>query len=342
MCPNAFRLTAFCFAITLTLCALSGRAFSDEALSRLTANSNRVQNIKAKWSVTQTHSFNGKNKSIVSEREIEFRTDKSRYFYKVNGSGFDEESKEVRDSNFVTAFDGTEGRLLFDKVADRKGNEYPHGFVSTADEVSENSNLFPILWAIDPCGKWAQAFSLLQIDVSKIEEISEATCYRSTDGKQIVWIDDHGRIVKVELNRNGRLGDQYLLEYDLDDGSLKSLIPRAWKKSRFSPTGHLDYALSAVLREVAINEGAATADFQVVFPVGSIVTDNKSGEIFLVKGEGMHRPILPDELEYSYDKIASTGTWRVKEKVNWNVMVFLLLLAVAIGVCGRWRMVKTK
>ncbi len=331
------KLAVPCLALTFVLGVFLNSSYSEEPLRRLTATSNSIRDLKAKWSTTQTYFGRTAKEDIVATKTVEFRTDKTRHYYKVNGWGPNDDHTQLRASNFSTAFDGSEGHFLFDKVTDKTGKGYPHGYISAADEVSENSNLHPILWAIDPNGKWPQAFSSLEFDGTDVEENVKATRYRSTNGKQVVWIDDQGRITKIELIRNGQLGDRYRFAYGQDGSSLKSSIPMSWEQTRIGPTGHIESFLSASILDVAINEGVTAEDFSIAFPVGAIVSDNRTREDMLIKHNEVKRQILPEEIYATYDEIANSETGEIKEKANWSVTMVIALLVVCIVLYGGWR-----
>jgi hypothetical protein len=102
------------------------------------------------------------------------------------------------------------------------------------------------------------------------------------------WIDDSGLIRRMQLTTKGKLTSQCDLRYEPQYGV--EAFPVSWVDVRYSPTGSVMIENQVEVLDAAVNADVPSTEFDVRFPPGTTVHDNKhGGKEYLVQDDGTMR-----------------------------------------------------
>jgi hypothetical protein len=128
---------------------------------------------------------------------------------------------------------------------------------------------------------------------------------------------------------------QISLEYRRVD-SAEKWQPTAWTTTIFGPNGAFFESLSARIGRCEINGKIVPEEFALDFPPGTWVRDHRQEIEYVVRADGSHRLVLPEEQDVrNYDRILTTepggAAPGAKREAGWQFGI-LLFATVAIAV----------
>ncbi len=118
-------------------------------------------------------------------------------------------------------------------------------------------------------------------------------------------------------------------------------VPQAWAITNTHPSGNGKFYRSthASVTEFEFNVKLQRAEFDIEFPPGTLVLDNRTGTRFIVGPDGRNRYFTDEEWKRGYEAIVTAPAWRASA---WPVTspwaLLIVLLTLASGVILAWRL----
>jgi hypothetical protein len=131
-------------------------------------------------------------------------------------------------------------------------------------------------------------------------------------------------IVRAVVTRNSRIIEQTDIVYDKD--LVCEWVPVSWVLHYYAGTGKLQRRLEVQVVSTRFNEAIAEDQFDVVFPPGTIVTDQRQDKRYRVEADGSHR-LLSGRGE-------DLGTEVSQENVSWYQRYVWWLFLVGASIVG--------
>jgi hypothetical protein len=137
-----------------------------------------------------------------------------------------------------------------------------------------------------------------------------------------------GYVVKRILISNGsQASSQWDVEYEKAKEIAKLWVPVSWTSSQYGSGGKLAYSLRGKVVAYSINKPIEEASFEVSFPVGSPVFDNRNMKEYVVNSGGKLELVSrPGTTSSPLDSDLVTSAWYVRH--------FWLTLATLLLVCA--------
>jgi hypothetical protein len=123
-----------------------------------------------------------------------------------------------------------------------------------------------------------------------------------------VWVAP-GRdyvITRMAFETNNRITYQLTVQYREDPQH--GWVPSNWQIVNNNREGRLQTSTASTVTDYQINERIPTSTFDLVFPPGSAVDDQRAGKHFVIKPSGEKREILPIENGATYEQIMNSNT----------------------------------
>src|SRR5262249_12474319 len=116
-------------------------------------------------------------------------------------------------------------------------------------------------------------------------------------------------------------------------------VPATWSSVERYPDGALRLTVRATVTDYDINRRLDKSEFDIAFPPGTYVHDDKAGAKFIQKEKGEKREIAPSEMRLPYEELISTPTKSSYAGLHsWLVVAGGIVLAVsAICIVVFWR-----
>jgi hypothetical protein len=130
-----------------------------------------------------------------------------------------------------------------------------------------------------------------------------------------------------KLNR-GHLYQQLDVAYGTRDGGL---VPERWTIQEFDAAGKVKSKTEAVVLDVRVNPDVPRSEFDVEFPPGSSVYDQRTGKDYVVKEGGMMRETTPAGVELDAEVPVPGSSWLTRNRSGllWGALIALAGLACA-------------
>lgn len=122
-----------------------------------------------------------------------------------------------------------------------------------------------------------------------------------------LWVDATRDYVIVRcLDTNG---DQTTLKLDVQftRDKVHGWLPTGWDYVAYNVQGKLTSLVKAMVTSYEINTPIEASEFDIVFPPGTSVIDDKSNQHYVIKSDGVPRPILRQDLGASHQQLMSTA-----------------------------------
>ena len=236
-----------------------------------------------------------------------------------DGTAWDYGEKTFEKKSYWAASDQKTSKAFFSTGhSDIASHPFPMGFINKVRDNQDASSNFHVqvplfaVRALDPvmgCAnllpKQAEGpteLSLKQLDGRRCTVVGNS----SGPLRREFWVDPTRdcAILRYVLTHSGKPVFQIDATYKLHEGI--GWLPSAWRidsrvAAEFSTA-------SSVVTDCQINPAIDIAEFQPKFPAGTMVTDSQTDSEYLVKSDGMARPILFEEnvVRISYDRLLAT------------------------------------
>jgi hypothetical protein len=159
------------------------------------------------------------------------------------------------------------------------------------------------------------------------------------NSSKVFWVDPARDflLVRFTTERAGKLGHQVDIEYAMDDSN--GYIPNKWSIMVLNASGGLSFTEEAKLTTYEINPEIKSDLFDLDFPIGSWVTNNreegKDGKPteYIIRPNGEKRIILPQERGASYEELLGSASGMLRPLTKRNIAVWVYIgLTAAFGV----------
>ncbi len=308
----------------------------------------RFQTVDIKWTETVTTMKGTEDAGLPRTDEthaVKYRLicDGDKVRYTRRGMQWDGNLLRFIDKNYTSTFNDGERRKLYE---DEKQGSHPAGFVSDAGIFNEpqNYHLQPVILTFRPTATPLGGFDLAQWrESSRRGTVGGQACrvieYKLNDlVVQYLWLADSAdfRVLRHEFTVSGRNKLQLTIEYDED--SRFGYVCSGWKHLKVTDGGAPAETIVAKVDDAIFNQPIEPATFELEFPPGTVVQNEGSGEMSIVREDGTWRPITPAELRTgtAYSEIMHSEA-PPESRPSQSHSYAYLVAAAAIAVTLAWR-----
>ncbi len=212
---------------------------------------------------------------------------------------------------YVGVFDGKIAKVLH-----TLGSTYTHWpdalvYREAKHPDRDNLNLLPLLMHYRGVNPELRPYSIETMTVGGLGRAPDGSdCLeltRDLNGAiQRFWVDPMREysVVGYLLTVKDRPMTKIAIRYRNDSGH--GWVLAAWELSSFQTDGRLTYSTHAQVTQVELNIDLPNSEFDVEFPPGTLVTDEKSKTTYIVNADNSQRQIQPSEIQLSYDQLISS------------------------------------
>ncbi|MBY0513959.1 MAG: hypothetical protein K2P78_08625 [Gemmataceae bacterium] len=148
------------------------------------------------------------------------------------------------------------------------------------------------------------------------------------------WFDAEAgyALRRIRKLRRGHNYEQYDVEYRPD--AVAGMVPTSWVRTEFDEAGKVRTETRVTVTDLRINPALDSAEFDVRFPPGCHVDDQRTGKEYRVQADGDMRRITPDgrELDETIPQPGSPWYWR-----NVWVVVAGIVVVITTAVAVQYR-----
>lgn len=196
----------------------------------------------------------------------------------------------------------------------------------------------PLMLAYRPLAASMMAVKVLQMSVKGKAVIDGRTCMELTEsllqkGSVMYWWLDPEREFVV-LRRLVMVNRKPFEEIEIRYWEDKAVgwVPHQWRTISYNASsGKLLCIHEATLEEAVFNGPVEHTAFDITFPPGTVVTDEKTGSSYLIRSDGSRRVIQEDETGMTYEQLR-TKVVEESSGFPWRG----LLLGLGIAALGLW------
>ncbi len=152
------------------------------------------------------------------------------------------------------------------------------------------------------------------------------------------WIDPQSDYIvrRIRWSKSSRVDEQ--LDIQFKDESASPRLPSSWTRTNFDAAGHVKRTMTGTVTAVRINSPIPKEDFEVVFPPGCRVYDQRTNKDYRIESDGDMRE-LTTEGEASVHVEPQPGTpWLTRNRFPIIGIVAGSLLIAFILILHRRRM----
>lgn len=164
----------------------------------------------------------------------------------------------------------------------------------------------------------------------------------SVDSIISCWVDpekDHV-IRRIRKQRQGRLLDQADIRFRPNSNGAFKWVPESWTRTEYSQAGTVLSTSSVEVLELHLNEPQPTELFEIQFPPGCEVYDQRTNKEYKIQADGTMREVSPrtgEELPGSIPQPGELWYWRNKWLLA-SIGVALVVLVIAYATRrGYWK-----
>lgn len=159
-------------------------------------------------------------------------------------------------------------------------------------------------------------------------ECAEYTHAQAPESSVIVWLAPVRNYVpgRITKKRQGKLVEQTDVTYRQD--AKLGWVPESWTATRYSPAGIVTHSAKGQVTDLQANIRPSASEFDVTFPEGCFVFDQRNTKQYRVKADGSMRELTNSGEEIS-DTVYQPGTpWYVRNR--WLIIASLTVV-MALG-----------
>lgn len=249
-------------------------------------------------------------------------------------------SKEgYADVSYLAVFDGRTSAILHGPSPER---EWHQGQIR--NEVhhvdSHNLHLQPVLMTFRAMTPWLRVHDIANFELTGVRtKIGEINCLElaqsiSVDLENRMWVDPSRDFVLTRCMtlRQGKVVNQLDVRYE--SGADKESLPKTWSVTFNRPDGTLLRFYDARLVSCELNASVPGEKFEIVFPLGTRVDDEKEKREWIVMPDGSgDRPVAKSEARLSYNQLVGRdpGTLEPASRSSHNVWFVASSLALTVA-----------
>lgn len=293
--------------------------------------------------------------SIIVDYEFEFKQD-GLCMYSLDGLRWNTDTKQFDHETLQNATYFGDVKMLF---AGQRHGRFPAGFINSRQtmEWGENYNIEPPLFAFRPLAAGISWFSLAEWDlVSDADELNGRRCVhlarRSGERwpPEHLWLDPQREYLPVRhdwLLETGELFGRLDTEYAAHE--VAGWAPQSW---RYIRAGQWDNSgqwqqkvtegFTSTVTELQLNVDIPDSRFDITFPPGTRIRNEKTGGTSIVREDGTIRPVDQIELQSgdkTWDELMHSDPPSVMKRRRrirfWSLVTAGIVCAV--GIVFYWR-----
>jgi hypothetical protein len=249
----------------------------------------------------------------------------------------------VREFSERFTFDGRIGK----NWRSDNGNGFPVGQIRSEDYHTEISNyhLLPILMAYRPTYAKMEPYRGATFKLTGREaliggrNVVEVATVPPGDPVRSLWVDLGRECVVVRFVHRKENVDQLKIDVEYKADEKAGWAPVSWSTVERFDDGTLRITSRAKVSDHEINPKLDKSDFDIVFPVGTYVHDEKGGGKFIEMENGEKRQLTSTELTRPYQELIATPP---KSRHSWLQYAFVIggaiaLIAAAVAIFVFWK-----
>jgi hypothetical protein len=301
------------------LCAVNARADApllQEIQRAWQARQDRFPSVVLRWEQEEHYAAGAfLNKDEVSvTRKMEFVFDGERCSFVADGPRWTSETRAFNHETFRVTVNGADVKMLFSGEA--FGN-HASGFICghTTMTVGSDYNREPPIVTFRPTAPNMTWFSIPDWSVSSPREVLNGhECVKLEIrphewSRENLWLAREVDFLPVRHEWFER--ERFLKRLDTEyvDRADVGPVPQNWRCIEvFRESDKLRWVLTANVAELKLNVAMPAGQFDIEFPPGTTVGDEKAGRISVVRKDGTWRPIDREEFATmsSYDELMET------------------------------------
>lgn len=299
------RISTLLMTVLLCLLANPVARCSDELIKNMigewTRRANKLESVRVRWNETEmiaAHSMlsvGGKPsvryplRDITNEKSVEFVKSNENIRYETNGPLWDVTSSEFFVRQYLSTWDGRQSMSLFGADAGRNPRFGALGYLHEPNQHMDQGNdgIAPVMLL------WYAPRSHFQILSDLAEVVLEHSPGPGTNLRFTVNRQQGFSITRVERT----VGDQPQFTLDIRYVATGDIwLPASWKGLLLSRRGQLKRQFDCRVNSFVTNVSIPPNDFQITFPVGTRITDQRSGRQYLSEPRGTRRPFTENDL----------------------------------------------
>jgi hypothetical protein len=232
--------------------------------------------------------------------------------FESSGEEWDPEKQDFRPVKYVSVFDGKTAKYLYpDGIAHAT---WPLGTIRADPNYrdAELAALRPLLLVYRPFVETLQpvdiqGFSLENDDVV-IDGLHCIELVRrfSTNSSIHFWLDRDRDFLLIRrlIVEQGKPFESIDIRYQIKEGI--GFVPFEWRVVSNSGKGQLLCSGQGTLTSISINMSVEESSFDIDFPPGARVEDERKKEDYILRQDGSKRPILPQDFGATYEQILNS------------------------------------
>jgi len=284
--------------------------------------------------------------NIHFDVEMAFEDDKVRIEYQ--GQIWSVDDLEFIPIKYLSTFDGFKPKDLYPKHSEK--DKFPAGAIRNTKDYGDAGLALvkPLIMVYRPFAPKLQPVNLAELQIlPDLVEINGCMCLELVQkhlrgkGSSIrMWVDPARDYVLVRhlVEANYKPNEQIDFVYRLDPSS--GWIVNSWKLIALGKKGLLHYSMNSSVNLSDFKYAGAPDTFDLQFPAGTLVSDERTNERFLVRLDGSKR-VLPSSDNIPYDDLIKEKPWMIWTlwSNNWKIIFATVIGMTALLVFLRRRLI---
>ncbi len=247
-----------------------------------------------------------------------------------------------KDRSAITTINGELSRSLVQSGSDPK-TQQPWGVIRPGLQSSDlgHFHLLPLMMHFRGTTRDRAPYLIQSLkNTERTQPIGTRTCksYTSEISKDKIaefWFDTETyELVRLRKLRRGVPYEQYDIEYQAIPNA--GSAPKSWVRTEYTDAGKLQKSSSVTVTEIAINSPPNASEFEIVFPPGCKVHDQRVRKEYLVAENGDFRELDLWGNETSTTIAPPGSSWFQRNR--WlSIGLLVALLVVCAWLARRWR-----
>lgn len=293
--------------------------------------------IHTKGSVSEEGSALTKSKVPIPREEtklesvFKMKIDAAKVRLENNHPAWQLPTGELYQKKSINVYDGSNAKTFFTSGMGK--SDIPFGIIQS-EPRQDRAKLFiltPIVMGVRGLNPSMSPFVFGDLKATGLAlSIDGATCREFTlptgsDALMSFWLDPEREYVVRRMRRmkQGRLESQSDIQYRTDP--VIGWMPNSWTRNVYTRSGEVLTTTKIEVRSYELNSPIPEEEFQIMFPVGAEVYDQRNGKSYWVEDDGKMR-------EFSKSGAPIDGSVEFQPGTAWYVRNRWLLIGAAIGV----------
>jgi hypothetical protein len=232
----------------------------------------------------------------------------------------------------VYTFNGSVAKIFF--PGGLSGAKDPMGSIDNSAPRGWSSVLTPILMTFRGLNRSIALYAISEMNPSgNTVLIDGAMCqeylFKLSSGFVVgCWLDPANDYIvrRIRSEQQGRLGEQTDVRYCRNDTC--GWVPSSWVRKVYSPAGSVRWTTTVEVLDMRLNEPQAAEQFDIQFPPGTLVSDNRNSKSYRVQSDGNMRELSPSGEEPPVSLEVSEEPWYWRDR--WLLISLGVLFTVAL------------